>query len=150
MRERSLLVKVLVKVISKMGNSLAPRVVEEDTGDVDKSDRIELGLVNIDSHDSNTINWTDVLEIIMLIIMILGIVRVVIQCRKKRNAKKMARIATLMASTQPTAQQTHVQMTSLPVLRSARGPRELETVRAIQGPGSSEISSPISYEPWNE
>ena len=134
-----------------MGNSMAPRVVEDDIGELDKSERMEFGIVNLDSHDSDAMNWTDVLEIIILIIMMMAIVRVVVKCRKKRNAKKMARIATLMASTQPTAQPTHsVQMTSLPILRSARGPRELEPIRAIQGPVSSDISSTISYEPWNE
>ena len=131
---------------------MSPKVTEDNIGDLDESKRLEFGLVNIDSHNNNIIEWTDVLEIIMIIILVMGIVRVVVHWRKRRNAKKMARMATLMASAQPnTAQQTHVQMTHLPVLRTARGPREVETVRAIQGPGSSDISSPvISYEPWNE
>ena len=135
-----------------MGNSLAPKEIENNKGELDKSERLEFGIVNFDSHDSNSMNWTDILEIIMLVIMMIAIVRVVVKCRKKRNAKKMAKMATLMASAQPTAQPTHsVEMTSLPVLRSARGPRQLEPItRAIQGPVTSDISSTISYEPWNE
>ena len=131
---------------------MSPKVTEDNSGTLDESKRLEFGLVNIDSHDSNVIEWTDVLEIIMIIILVLGILRVVVQWRKRRNAKKMSKMATLMASAQPnTAQQAHVQMTNLPVLRTARGPREVETVRAIEGPRSSDISTPVlSYEPWNE
>ena len=122
---------------------------------------MELGIVNFDSHDSGSVAWTDILEIIMLIIMMLAIVRVVMKCRKKRNARKMQAmgntVANMMASAQPAAQPSHnLQMTTLPVLRSARGPniRELEPTitRAIQGPvvTSSDLSSTLNYEPWNE
>ena len=100
---------------------MSPKVTEDNSGALDESKRLEFGLVNIDSHDSNVIEWTDVLEIIMIIILVLGILRVVVKWRKRRNAKKMSKMATLMASAQPnTAQQTHVQMTNLPVLRTAR------------------------------
>ena len=143
-----------------MGNSLAPKVVEENVGELDKSNRLEVGLFNFDSHNNGTVAWTDILEVLILLIMMLAVIRVLMKCWKKRNERRMQAmgntVANMMASTQPPSHS--VQMTTLPVLRSARGPtiRELEPTttitRAIQGPNvtAGHLTPSLNYEPWRE
>ena len=138
-----------------MGNAVAPKM-KEDIGELDKSSHTEFGLVNIDSHSYNNIHWTNWLEIVMITVMFLAIVRLVMKYIKKRNEKRMramgSAVASLMTSNAAPNTQT-VHMTSLPMIRTARGPtiRTMETSRdntmAITGPAVNESTGP-NFEAW--
>ena len=130
--------------------------MKEEIGELDKSSHTEFGLVNIDSHSNNNIHWTNWLEIIMIVVMFLAIVRLMMKYIKKRNDKRMRAMGTAVASlmtsnTAPSTQTVHI--TSLPVIRTARGPpiRSMETSRdntmAITGPTLNDSHGP-NFEAW--
>ena len=132
-------------------------VVQEDIGEADESNRMEIGLLNVDSHSNRGIEWTDYLELAIIIILILAVVRVLMKYCKKQNERRLRMmgntVANMMSAVPPSTQSIH--MTSLPILRTARGPtiQSKETTPgtlAIQGPIStvSESSPGVNFEAW--
>ena len=140
-----------------MCNSRAPEV-QEDIEEIDESSRMEIGLLNVDSHSNGGIEWTDYLELVIIVILFLAVVRVMMKYCKKRNERRLRvmgnTVANMMSSVQPSTQSIH--MTSLPILRTARGPtiQGKETTPpgtlAIQGPIStiSESTPGVNFEAW--
>ena len=131
-------------------------VIQEEIGEADESSRMEFGILNVDSHSNRGIEWTDYLEIAIIVILILAGVKMLMKYCKKRNERRLKMmgntVATMMSAAPPGAQNIH--MTSLPVLRTARGPtiQSKETTTgtlAIQGPISVSESSPgVNFEAW--
>ena len=132
--------------------------MKEDIGEIDESSRMEIGLLNVDSHSNGGIEWTDYLELVIIVILVLAVVRVMMKYFKKRNEKRLRvmgnTVANMMTSVQPSTQSVH--MTSLPILRTARGSaiKGMETAppgtMAIQGPVSaiSETTPGVNFEAW--
>ena len=93
----------------------------------------------------------------MLIVMFFAIVRLILKYIKKRNDKRMRAMGTAVASlvTSSTAPNPTVHMTSIPMLRTARGPnvRTMETAidntRAITGPAVTG-SQGSNFEAWTQ
>ena len=130
--------------------------MKEDIGEIDESSRMEIGLLNVDSHSNGGIEWTDYLELVIIVILVLAVVRVMMKYFKKRNEKRLRvmgnTVANMMTSVQPSTQSVH--MTSLPILRTARSSaiKGMETAppMAIQGPISaiSETTPGVNFEAW--
>ena len=112
-------------------------MVQEDIGEIDESSRMEIGLLNVDSHSNGGIEWTDYLELVIIVILVLAVLRVMMKYCKKRNERRLRvmgnTVANMMSSVQPSTQSVHM---------TARGP-------TIQGkettpPGTLAIQGPIS------
>ena len=73
-----------------MGKSFSKtRSVNEGTEEVDQSRRLEVGLVNIDSHSSMTgLGWYEVLEVIGFILMLLFVVNEAIKYCTHRSFRE--------------------------------------------------------------
>ena len=94
--EESLPVQLILLLI-KMCKSNTP-VVQEDIGEADESNRMEIGLLNVDSHSNRGIEWTDHLELAIIVILILAGVRVLMKYCKKRNERRLRMMGNTVAN----------------------------------------------------
>ena len=101
--------------------------VNEWTLEQDESQKLELGLINIDSHSSQSnIGWNEVIEIVGFIILCLVWIRYArkycLTCSRRNNVRKTVMLASAITANSMSAPTIAVTQSSLPVLQTAMGP----------------------------
>ena len=140
-----------------MCNSKHPESAQNE-GEEDKSEKMEIGLINWDSHTNQNgfrLHWTDMLEVIIVIVLFIFLLLLVKKWLKKRNKQRLQKNTTAMKSLLESTKQS-MPMTAMPMMRSTKGPYSgMENISqpplALQGPSSGSIAeiSP-NFGPWTE
>ena len=139
-----------------MCNSKHPESAQNE-GEEDKSEKMEIGLINWDSHTNQNgfnLHWTDMLEVVIIIVLVIFLLLPIKKWLKKRNKRRLQKNTTAMISlleaTKP------IPMTAIPMMRSSKGPYSgMENISqpplALQGPSSGSIADiPPNFGPWTE
>ena len=101
-----------------MCNSKHPESTQNE-GDGDNSKKMEIGLINWDSHTNQNgfrLHWTDMLEVIIIIVLLIFLLLLIKKWLKKRNKRRLQKnttaIKSLLEATEP------IPMTAMPMMRS--------------------------------